>query len=87
MDKVLNIAKQFIDDPGSIYKYLGELEREKHFVEYMFSDDCMDGDVALCVGGPQYLVVTDGQCRYVDNDEYELILRYRAASLEYEEEV
>ena len=86
MDKVLNIAKQFINDPAGNYKYLGEFEQGKHFVEYMFADDYMDGDVALYVGGPQYLVVTDeGQCRYIDNDEYELILRYRAVS--YEEEV
>ena len=87
MDEVLNIAKQFINDPEGIYKYLGEFEQGKYFVEYMFADDYMDGDVALCVGGPQYLVVTGAQCRYVDNDEYELILRYSAASLGYKEEV
>ena len=88
MEKVSNIVRQFIDDPAGNYKYLGELEAGKHFVEYMFTDDCMDGDVALCVGGSQYLIVTDeGQCRYTDNDEYELILRYLAVSLEYEDEV
>ena len=76
MDKILNIAKQFTNDPEGIYKYLGEFEHGKHFVEYMFVDDYMDGDIALCVGGPQCLVVTDGgQCRYADNDEYELSMR------------
>ena len=76
MEKVLNIVRQFVDDPAGDYKYLGELEAGKHFVEYMFTDDCMDGDVALCVGGPQYLVVTDGQCRYADNDECELAMKH-----------
>ena len=75
MDKVLNIARQFINDPTGDYRYLGELESGKHFVEYMFTDDCMDGDVALCVGGPQYLVVIARQCRYADNDEYMLAIR------------
>ena len=81
MEKVLNIAKQFINDPEGIYKYLGELEQGKHFVEYMFADDYMDGDVALCVGGPQYLVVTDGQCRYADNDECELAMKQALADI------
>ena len=36
MDNVLNVAKQFINDPEGDYKYLGELEDGKHFVEYMF---------------------------------------------------
>ena len=76
MDKILNIAKQFINDPEGDYKYLGELEYGKHFVEYMFTDDCMDGNVALCVGGPQCLVVTDGKCRLADNDECVLAMRH-----------
>ena len=42
MDKILNIAKQFINDPSGDYKYLGELEQGKHFVEYMFTDDFLE---------------------------------------------
>ena len=79
MDKILNIAKQFINDPSGDYKYLGELEQGKHFVEYMFTDDCVDGDVALCVGAPQCLVVTGGQCRYADSDESSLVMKHLAA--------
>lgn len=82
METTLSIARQFIDDPDGIYMYLGELEHGKHFVEYMFSDDCMDGDVALRVGGPQYLVVTDGQCRYAYNDECEIAMKHVAESTE-----
>ena len=83
MDKILNIAKQFINDPSGDYKYLGELERGKHFVEYMFTDDCVDGDVALCVGAPQCLVVTGGQCRYADSDECVLAMRYISAKKDF----
>ena len=42
MDEILNIAKQFINDPSGDYKYLGELEQGKHFVEYMFTDDFLE---------------------------------------------
>ena len=45
----------------------------------MFTDDCMDGEVALCVGGPQCLVVTDGECRFADSDEYALAMKHLAA--------
>lgn len=76
MEKVLNIARRFINDPSGDYKYLGELEQGKHFVEYMFTDDCAEGDVVLCVGGPQCLVVTDGKCRFADNDECVLAMRH-----------
>lgn len=79
MDKILNIAKQFINDPSGDYKYLGELEQGNHFVEYMFTDDCVDGDVALCIGAPQCLVVTDGKCRFADNDECVLAMKHLAA--------
>ena len=79
MDNVLNVAKQFINDPEGDYKYLGELEDGKHFVEYMFTADCVDGDVLLCVGGPQCLVVTGGQCRYADSDESSLAMKHLAA--------
>ena len=79
MDNVLNVAKQFINDPEGDYKYLGELEDGKYFVEYMFTDDCVDGDVVLCVGGPQCLVVTGGQCRYADSDESSLAMKHLAA--------
>ena len=79
MDNVLNVAKQFINNPEGDYKYLGELEDGKHFVEYMFTDDCVDGDVVLCVGGPQCLVVTGGQCRYADSDESSLAMKHLAA--------
>ena len=76
MDKILNIAKEFINDPSGDYKYLGELEQGKHFVEYMFTDDCAEGDVVLCVGAPQCLVVTDGKCRFADNDECVLAMKH-----------
>ena len=68
MDNVLNIAKQFINDPEGDYKYLGELEDGKHFVDYMFTDDCVE-----C------LVVTGGQCRYADSDESSLAMKHLAA--------
>ena len=45
----------------------------------MFTDDCVDGDVALCVGAPQCLVVTGGQCRYADSDESSLAMKHLAA--------
>jgi hypothetical protein len=80
MDNVLNVAKQFINDPSGDYKYLGELEPGKHFVEYMFTDDCVDGDVALCVGGPQYVVVTEGKCRFADSDESAFAMKHVAAN-------
>ena len=83
MEKVLNIAKEFINDPSGDYKYLGELEQGKHFVEYMFTDDCIDGDVALCVGGPQCLVVTDGKCQFADNDECVLAMRHISAKKDF----
>ena len=70
MEKVLNIVRQFVDDPAGDYKYLGELEAGKHFVVYMFADDYMDGDVALCVGGPQLLVVEGNKCRYATCEEF-----------------
>ena len=79
MDNVLNVAKQLINDPSGGYKYLGELEHGKHFVEYMFTDDYADGDVLLCVGGPQCLVVTCGQCRYAVSDESSLAMKHLAA--------
>ena len=37
---------------------------------------CAEGDVVLCVGGPQCLVVTDGKCRFADNDECVLAMRH-----------
>ena len=84
MEKVLNIAKKFINDPEGIYKYLGELEQGKHFVEYMFADDYMDGDVALCVGGPQYLVIEANVCRWADCDEAVVAMKYIAENMEDE---
>ena len=80
MDEVLNIAKEFINDPSGGYKYLGELEQGKHFIEYMFTDDCAEGDVVLCVGGPQYVVVTDGKCRFAGSDECTLAMKRVAAN-------
>lgn len=76
----VNVVKSFLGDPTGDYKYLGELEDGKHFVEYMFTDDCVDGDVVLCVGGPQCLVVTCGQCRYADSDESALAMKRMAAN-------
>lgn len=78
-DGAVNVVKSFVGDPTGDYKYLGELEAGKHFVEYMFTDDCADGDVLLCVGGPQCLVVTCGQCRYAVSDESSLAMKHLAA--------
>ena len=78
-DGAVNVVKSFVGDPTGDYKYLGELEPGKHFVEYMFTDDCVDGDLLLCVGGPQCLVVTGGQCRYADSDESSLTMKHLAA--------
>ena len=78
-DGAVNVVKSFVGDPTGDYKYLGELEPRKHFVEYMFTEDCADGDVLLCVGGPQCLVVTCGQCRYADSDESSLAMKHLAA--------
>ncbi len=80
MDNVLNVAKQFINDPEGDYKYLGELEQGKHFVKYMFPDDYADGEIVLCVGGPQYVVVTEGKCRFADSDECTLAMKHVAAN-------
>ena len=78
-DGAVNVVKSFVGDPTGDYKYLGELEQGKHFVEYMFTDDCVDGDIALCVGGPQYLVVTEGKCRFAGSDESSLAMKQVAA--------
>ena len=81
MDTILKIAREFIGDQDGVYRYIGELQGGKHVVEYMFTDDYMDGDIALCVGGPQYLVVTNRHCRYTDNEEYTLAMRYFSANM------
>ena len=78
-DGAVNVVKSFVGDPAGDYKYLGELEPGKHFVEYMFTDDCVDADIVLCVGGPQCLVVTCGQCRYAVSDESSLAMKHLAA--------
>ena len=82
MDEVLNIAKEFINDPAGDYKYLGELEQGKHFVEYMFTDDCADGEIVLCVGTKRFLVVETNVCRWAEGDEEVLAMKYIAENLE-----
>lgn len=83
METILKIAKEFVGDQDGCYEYIGELENGKHFISYMFSDDTMNEEgIALCVGGPQYIIVIDGLCRHLDNNEYERTLRY-LASIEY----
>ena len=72
-DGAVNVVKSFVGDPTGDYKYLGELEQGKHFVEYMFTDDCVDADIVLCVGGPQYVVVTEGKCRFADSIDVQLL--------------
>ena len=79
-DGAVNVVKSFVGDPTGDYKYLGELEQGKHFVEYMFTDDCVDADIVLCVGGPQYVVVTEGKCRFADSDECTLAMKHVAAN-------
>ena len=76
-DGAVNVVKSFVGDPTGDYKYLGELEPGKHFVEYMFTDDCVDGEIVLCVGGPQYL---EGKCRFADSDECTLAMKHGAAN-------
>ena len=84
MDKILNIAKQFINDPSGDYRYLGELEQGKHFIEYMFTDDCVDGDIVLCIGTNRFLVVEANVCRWIEGDEEVLAMKYIAENLENE---
>ena len=86
MEKIIALVKKYIGDPKGDYTYIGELEKGKHFVSYMFTDDCMDGKIALCVGTKQYLVVEGGKCRQVDNKEYNAVLKYVAAHREYEDD-
>ena len=76
MEKVLNIAKQFINDPAGDYKYLGELEVGKHFVEYMFTGDYVEDDIMLCVGTNRFLVVEANACRWAGADEEALTMKY-----------
>ena len=76
MDNVLNVAKQFINDPEGDYKYLGELEVGKHFVEYMFTGDYVEDDIMLCVGTSRFLVVEANVCRWAGADEEALIMKY-----------
>ena len=78
MDKVLNIAKQFINDPAGDYRYLGELEVGKHFVEYMFTGDYVEDDIMLCVGTKRFLVVEANVCRWAEVDEEVLAMDYIA---------
>ena len=78
-DGSVNVVKSFVVDRTGDYRYLGEIKKGMHIVSYMFTDDCMDGDVALCVGAPQCLVVTGGQCRYADSDESSLAMKHLAA--------
>ena len=83
MNNILEIAKKFVGDASGIYTYIGELEPSKHYVEYMFTDDTTDEDgVVLCVGGPRHLVISEGQCRDTDNDEYLVAIKRRAADRE-----
>lgn len=84
MKQVIEIVKKFIGDPKGDYKYLGELEKGKHFVSYMFTDDASDGDIMLCVGTFQYLVVEGGKCRYTNDKESEIAMKYIAENLEDE---
>ena len=82
MDEILKIVKQFVGDSTGDYSYLGELEVGKHFVSYMFTDDASDGDVMLCVGTFQYLVVEGGKCRYTNDKESEVAMKYIAENRE-----
>ena len=82
MEKVLNIAKQFINDPAGDYKYLGELEVGKHFVEYRFTGDYVEDDIRLCVGTKRFLVVEANGCRCAEVDEEVLAMKYIAENLE-----
>ena len=57
-------------DPKGDYKYLGEIEKGKRVVSYMFTDDTSTEDgVFLPVGTVQYYVVSGGDCRLADEDE------------------
>lgn len=78
MDEIVKIVKQFIEDPTGDYRYLGELEVGKHFVEYMFTGDYVEDDIMLCVGTKRFLVVEANVCRWAEVDEEVLAMDYIA---------
>lgn len=82
MGNILDIVRLFVGDPTGDYRYLGELEVGKHFVEYMFTDDASDGDVMLCVGTFQYLVVEGQKCRHTNDKESAIAMKYIAENCE-----
>lgn len=84
MEKVSNIVRQFVDDPAGNYKYLGELEAGKHFVEYVFTGDFVEDDTVLCVGTRRTLVIEANICRWADCDEEVLAMKYIAENMEDE---
>ena len=70
MDVSVNLVKCLVGDPEGDYKYLGEIEKGKRVVSYMFTDDTSTEDgVFLPVGTMQYYVVSGGDCRLADEDE------------------
>ena len=70
MDVSVNLVKSLVGDPKGDYKYLGEIEKGKRVVSYMFTDDTSTEDgVFLPVGTVQYYVVSGGDCRLADEDE------------------
>ena len=70
MEVSVNLVKCLVGDPKGDYKYLGEIEKGKRVVSYMFTDDTSTEDgVFLPVGTVQYYVVSGGDCRLADEDE------------------
>ena len=62
MDVSVNLVKCLVGDPEGDYKYLGEIEKGKRVVSYMFIDDTSTEDgVFLPVGTVQYYVVSGGR--------------------------
>ena len=82
MDVSVNLVKCLVGDPDGDYKYLGEIEKGKRVVSYMFTDDTATEDGSfLSVGTMQYYVVSGGDCRLADEDECLWAMRSRIADI------
>ena len=82
MDVSVNFVKCLVGDPNGDYKYLGEIEKGKRLVSYMFTDDTSTEDgTFLPVGTKQYYVVSGGDCRLANEDECLWAMRSRIADI------
>ena len=82
MDVSVNLVKCLVGDPEGDYKYLGEIEKGKRLVSYMFTDDTSTEDgTFLPVGTIQYYVVSGVECRLANEDEYLWAMRSPIADI------